>query len=107
MGILGRLQPLEDFFCVRTSDGGTGTGLGAWQVALRLSSVDLNSEDVLGGVGNSLTVALNWYWNAHTRLQINYIWGSIDNHRTMLTNGMTPVVSGDYQIIGTRFMIDF
>jgi len=50
---------------------------------------------------------LNWYWNANTRLQFNYIFGQIDDRRTTLTNGMTPVVSGDYELMGTRFMIDF
>ena len=107
LGIQGRVDPYEDFFCVEGSDGERGKGLGAWQLAMRLSKADFSDGDIRGGDGESLTLALNWYWNAHTRLQFNYLFGQIDNRRTTLTNGMTPVVSGNYQIMGTRFMIDF
>lgn len=107
LGMLGRVEPFENFFCVNECDGGRGRGLGAWQVALRLSRADFSDDDIRGGVGESLTMALNWYWNANTRLQFNYIFGQIEDRRTTLTNGMTPVVGGNYQIMGTRFMIDF
>lgn len=107
LGIQGRVEPHENFFCVRDCDGNRARGLGAWQLALRASRADFNDNDILGGVGENLSLALNWYWNAHTRFQFNYIFGQINNRRTTLTNGMTPVVSGNYQIVGTRFMIDF
>lgn len=107
LGVLGRVQPIENFFCVNAVDGSRGSGLGAWQVALRLSRADFSDRDVRGGVSESATIALNWYWNAHTRLQWNYIFGQIDDRRTTLNSGATPIVSGDYQILGTRFMIDF
>ncbi|MEO1980822.1 MAG: porin [Fuerstiella sp.] len=107
LGTIDRMEPVEDFFWVRTCDGDVRSGLGAWQIALRLSRADFNDSDIQGGVGESLTLALNWYWNSHTRLQCNYIWGQIDGRRTTLTNNATPVVSGNYQVMGTRFMIDF
>lgn len=107
VGMLGRVKPFENFFCVNSCDGSRGAGLGAWQVALRLSRADFSDDDIRGGVGENLTLALNWYWNANTRLQFNYLFGQIEDRRTTLTNGMTPIVSGDYQIMGTRFMIDF
>ena len=107
VGMMGRVSPIENFFCVRNRDGSYGKGLGAWQVALRLSRADFNDKDIRGGVGQSATLALNWHWNANTRLQFNYIFGQIEDRRTTLTSGPTPIVSGDYQIIGTRFMIDF
>lgn len=107
LGMMGRVEPFENFFCVDECDGRRGRGLGAWQVALRLSRADLSDDDIRGGVGESLTMALNWYWNANTRLQFNYIFGQIEDRRTTLTNGMTPIVGGNYQIMGTRFMIDF
>jgi phosphate-selective porin OprO/OprP len=107
LGVIGRINPIENFFFVDTCDGGRARGLGAWQIALRLSRADFNDSNIFGGIGENLTLALNWYWNAHSRLQINYIFGHVDNRRTTLTDGSTPIVSGDYQIIGTRFMIDF
>ncbi len=107
LGIQGRVEPHENFFCVRDCDGNSAKGMGAWQLAIRLSRADFSDSNIQGGIGENLSVAMNWYWNAHTRLQFNYILGEISDRRTMLTNGMTPIVSGEYQVIGTRFMIDF
>jgi phosphate-selective porin OprO/OprP len=107
MGVFSRIRPLENFFHVRTCDGRIGSGLGAWQVAGRLSYADFNDADIFGGRGRSATVALNWYWNANARLQFNYIFGRIDDRQAPLLAGGTAIVSGDYQISGVRFMIDF
>lgn len=101
-GTLGRIKPIEKFFLVDRCGGGHGHGWGAWQVALRWSYLDLTSGDVQGGVGDSLTLGLNWYWNAYARMQFNYIYGNIYKHRPV--DGETY---GDYQIAGTRFMVDF
>lgn len=97
-GTLGRIKPFEDFFAVRTCDGCVERGLGAWQVALRWSYADLNDDDILGGEGESLTVGLNWYWTAYARMQFNWLHGEIENNRGN---------SGDYDIVGARFMVDF
>ena len=107
LGILGRVEPFENFFSVETCDGCSGRGWGAWQVALRLSYADFNSRDVLGGAGESLTAALNWHWNSHSRMQINYVIGRIKDRSVDLPAGGNAVVSGRYQIAGVRFMIDF
>ena len=64
LGTIGRIEPYENFFCLNTCDGDVRSGLGAWQVALRLSRADFNDSDIQGGVGESLTLALNWYWNS-------------------------------------------
>ena len=102
LGTIGRVEPIVDFYHARQIRGS-----GAWQVAFRYSRADLNDHDVLGGIGTSLTAAVNWYWNAHSRLQFNYVWGNIDDR--LATNGPSTgvVVSGDYAISGVRFMIDF
>jgi phosphate-selective porin OprO/OprP len=107
LGILGRIKPFEDFFHLRQCNGRTARGMGAWQVACRLSYADFNDDDIIGGVGRSATLALNWYWNAHTRLQLNYLFGRIDNRQAALANGGTTLASGGYQIAGARVMIDF
>ena len=102
LGILGRTKPFEDFFLVRLHDGHWGRGWGAWQVAARYSHGDFSDDDVLGGVGDSFTFGLNWYWTAYSRMQFNYIYGSIDDHAAV--DGQT---FGDYHIFGARFMVDF
>ena len=86
---------------MRDCDGNIQRGLGAWQLAARYSYADFTDENILGGVGSSFTAGLNWYWNPNARMQFNYIYGSIDERSVAGQTG------GDYQIIGTRFMVDF
>jgi phosphate-selective porin OprO/OprP len=97
-GQLGRIKPFEDFFLVDKCDGCIGSGLGAWQIAARYSYGDLIDGDIAGGLGKAMTLGLNWYWTPTARLQFNWSHGSITNNA-----GRT----GDYDILGTRFMVDF
>ena len=97
-GNLGRVKPFEDFFLVDRCDGSVGRGWGAWQIAARYSYADFVDQDVIGGIGQSVTLGVNWRWNANAGLQMNYIMGEINN-----SSGL----SGNYDIIGARFMIDF
>jgi phosphate-selective porin OprO and OprP len=48
-------------------------GIGAWQVALRFSSLDLTDEDIFGGEQENFTVGLNWYPTANIRFMANYV----------------------------------
>ncbi|MCA9068365.1 MAG: hypothetical protein KDA84_05555, partial [Planctomycetaceae bacterium] len=73
-----RTKPFENFFLVERLCGGTGTGWGAWQVALRASYLDLTNQDIQGGVGHNLTFGLNWWWTSHSRMQVNLIRGNVD-----------------------------
>ncbi|MEP3481265.1 MAG: porin [Fuerstiella sp.] len=101
-GTIGRLQPAENFFLVDKCDGCTGRGWGAWGVAARYSYLDLTDKDVQGGVGNSATLALNWYWNAYSKVQFNAIYGNIDDR-----DPATGTTGADYLIFGTRFAVEF
>ena len=46
---------------------------GAWQVAVRFSSIDLNDEDVEGGTEKNLSFGINWYSKTHWRFFANVI----------------------------------
>ena len=52
---------------------------GAWEIVGRLSRVDLNDALVEGGELVDVSAALNWYLNATTRVQLNYIYASPKN----------------------------
>ena len=78
--------------------------LGPTQVVAEWQNIRLDrTTGVLGGEGESLTFALNWHWNAHAKVQLNYIFGQVEDRGV----GLPAVTSGDYQIFGTRFAVDF
>lgn len=101
-GTLGRLEPFENFFLVDNCCGGTSCGWGAWGVAARYNYIDLTDGDIQGGVGQSVTGAVNWYWNAYSKMQFDCSYGEITEHAPV--GGFT---SGNYLLIGTRFAIEF
>ncbi len=102
-GTLARIVPFQNFWMVNRCDGCREAGWGAWQIAARYSKADYSDENIFGGVGESFTFGLNWYWNANARMQFNYINGKIDDR----TVDGTPDVFGDYDIYGVRWMVDF
>jgi phosphate-selective porin OprO/OprP len=60
----------------------SGGGWGAWEIAGRFSTVDLNDQlatanGVAGGRQTIYTVALNWYANRNVRLMFDYLHGTI------------------------------
>lgn len=63
-GIFDRVTP--------KSSVGLG-GWGAWEVAARLSDVDLTDAGIVGGQQRDLTLALNWYLAPNLRLMIDYV----------------------------------
>jgi len=65
-GTIDRVRPRHSFL----QDG----GLGAWEVAARFSSIDLDSRDVRGGQAHDFTFGINWYLNPMTRVTGNYVF---------------------------------
>ena len=54
-----RYDPFEDFFRVRTKSQGIQTGLGAWELAARYSTIVLNDKNIRGNNLTDFTVDLN------------------------------------------------
>lgn len=65
-GVLGRVVPRSNF-------RSEGHGLGAWEVAVRYSVLDLNDGPVEGGELRDWTLGVNWYLNPNMRLMWNYV----------------------------------
>lgn len=63
-GVFGGIKPNR-----RLGDG----GIGAWEVAMRYSSLDLNDGDINGGEADSMTLGLNWYPVPMLRFSANYV----------------------------------
>ena len=89
-GVFGRVKPRRNF------TGDSSEGPGAWEIALRLSGLDLADSAVEGGKLTALSAALNWYLNPNTRVMIDYV------HATAATN-----YDGAGDIFQVRFQVDF
>jgi len=85
-GTFDRVKPKENFRF--------GGGPGAWEAAVRYSSIDLDDSGVSGGELKDITVGLNWYLNPNTRIMWDYIRADLDD-------------VGDANLFLMRFQVDF
>jgi phosphate-selective porin OprO/OprP len=71
---------------------------GAWELAARYSTLDLNSGwAIRGGEETNITVGLNWYLNTNTRIMFNYVLADIDH----------DLYEDDINVFQTRFQFFF
>ncbi|WP_369721883.1 OprO/OprP family phosphate-selective porin [Bradyrhizobium sp. LLZ17] len=75
-----------------------GGGLGAWEVAGRFSTIDLNDQlasanGIAGGRQTVYTLALNWYVNGNVRFMLDYLHGNVSKQAS-------PVSTAD---VGSKF----
>jgi phosphate-selective porin OprO and OprP len=88
-GIFGAVEPDRPV--------GSPGGIGAWEVAARYSTVDLDDGPVQGGRERNYTLGLNWYPTANLRVLGNYVRAE--------TRGSVP--DEDIDIFQIRFQIAF
>jgi phosphate-selective porin OprO/OprP len=67
---------------------------GAFQVAARVSMLDLDDADIRGGQELNFTLGLNWYLLSNLRLSTNYVHGRVFGQ-------------GDVDILQARLQVDF
>jgi phosphate-selective porin OprO/OprP len=89
-----RVKPKENF----SLDEG---GVGALELAVRYSQLDLTDEQVYGGELGDISAGVNWYLNPNTRIMMNYVHASYDDKRNL------PSYEGDANIFMMRFQVDF
>jgi phosphate-selective porin OprO/OprP len=94
-GVWDKIKPNRNF-SLRT---GEERGWGAWELAARYSTIDLDTQYSFPGGGNedNLTLGLNWYLNPNVRVMFNYVNADIDH----------PLYDGDLDIFQTRFQLAF
>ena len=77
---------------------------GAWEVAARLSTMNLDdtSVGILGGKGTNITLGLNWYINGNFKLMADYVHVNL-NANAIPDQGTPPLVGGDkFDIVQLR-----
>jgi phosphate-selective porin OprO/OprP len=95
-GVFGRVIPRNNYHLRKHDDY---CSLGAWQVGVRFSYLDLNDKAIQGGQVYDWTVGLNWFLNPNMKVQFNYIL----EHRDAPQN----VVQGWINGFGLRAAYDF
>ncbi|MCO4782742.1 MAG: hypothetical protein KC646_10500 [Candidatus Cloacimonetes bacterium] len=83
----GRIIPNKNY-----SDGGKG----AWEIAGRVSHVDLSEPEfnIRGGILDNYTLGLNWYMNPSVRIMLNHVWSELESQ-------------GQAKSLNLRFQMDF
>lgn len=71
-----------------------GTGPGAWEVAVRYSTLDLTDGPVAGGEVDDVALALNWYPYSNVRWMLDYVVADRED-------------VGEVDTVQMRFQIDF
>jgi len=87
-------------------------GLGAFEVAARVSNLNLDDKNVHGGSERNYTIGLNWYPNPYIRFMANYVWvnTNAEAHAIAGNNLLPGVTSGAYDdpgIFEIRAQVDF
>lgn len=92
--VFGKTQPNHNFNIWSDEE----RDWGAWELALRYSSLDLNGNKAIrGGEEENFTAGVNWYLNPNFRVMLNYILADIEH----------DLYCDDMHILQTRFQLNF
>jgi len=89
-GIFSRLTPIRSFAPRKG-------GWGAWELAGRISHVDLNSDGVAGGRLTMGMAGLNWFLYSHLKWRLDYGLGHLSGSSR----------NGTLRLLQTRIEVDF
>jgi phosphate-selective porin OprO/OprP len=78
--IYDRVRPRHDL--VPSGTDRPAGGPGAWEVAARMSHLDLNDKFVTGGELTDMTLGTNWYLNPFLHVSFNYVHAFLDDPTT-------------------------
>lgn len=96
-GAFGRVSPKHPL--------GKG-GIGAWELALRYSTIDLDDGSFNGGDEDNITVGVNWYVNKYVRFMANYIMTDTDPTSQAIQTDQ-GVFEDELDVFQVRAQIDF
>jgi phosphate-selective porin OprO/OprP len=94
-GTFDKVKPNENF---SFSEGG---GPGAWELALRWSSLDLDDSGVMGGTQDDITAGVTWYLNPNLKVMLNYIHAMAERDAV----GSDPAYDGNFDAIQGRVQV--
>jgi len=89
-GLFGRPDPKSNFL-----EGGPG----AWELAARYSTIDLDDGGLSAGELANVTLGVNWWMNDHVKVMLNYVTSRVDQG--------VDGADGQADFLGTRFQVDF
>lgn len=76
-----RIIPKRDFLRYQKNpeDKLVEFGTGAWEIAARVSNLDLDDETIRGGTLTNFTLGINWYLSPYWRVTANYVRAGADH----------------------------
>jgi len=95
MGIHQWMDVKDDFYLVRQGRR-VSSGLGAWELAARYSTIVLNDKNIQGNNLTDFTFGLNWYLNKYTRMKFNYIRAFLQD--SAAANTQTDIWGGRFDV---------
>jgi phosphate-selective porin OprO/OprP len=100
-GAFDRVRPKKNFLI---------GGLGAWEVAVRFSQIDLNDARAIntnaGGKQSNLTFGVNWYPNPNFRIMANYVYGWVDRSVTGIEGPSVQLDEDTFGVFMMRFAVN-